>query len=145
MNILRSKHPNGLILVLNLGSSSLKFSLIHSISLEKEKSGSITLNLEGAIQAVMEWVNESAIIAIGYRVVQGGPNHISPELVSEKLLLDLEAYIYLAPNHLPDEIKLIKAFIQAYIGIPHFACFEDRKSTRLNSSHSTLSRMPSSA
>ena len=124
MNKLRSRHPNGQILVLNLGSSSLKFSLIHSISLEKEKSGSTTLNLEGAIQAVMEWVNESAIIAIGYRVVQGGPSHISPELVNEKLLVDLEAYVYLAPNHLPDEIKLIRAFTQAYIGIPHFACFD---------------------
>ena len=84
MKILRSKHLNGQILVLNLGSSSLKFSLIHSISLEKEKSGSITLNLEDAIQAVMEWINEDTIIAIGYRVVQGGSNHISPELVSEK-------------------------------------------------------------
>ena len=29
--------------------------------------------------------------------------------------------------------------------LPHFKYKEDRKSTRLNSSHSTLSRMPSSA
>ena len=150
MNILRSRYPNGQILVLNLGSSSLKFSLIHSISLEKEKSGSITgigsseavmeilpkesghstkkvfmnLNLQGAIQELIEWVNEGAIIAIGYRVVQGGPSHISPELVNETLLVDLEAYVYLAPNHLPDEIKLIRAFTHAYIDIPHFACFD---------------------
>ena len=154
MTILKSKASNGLILVLNLGSSSLKFSIIHQISLERKYTGQViginskeviltinsdessyqfkkiftALDLQGCMQSIIEWMDEeidrTKIAAIGYRVVQGGPRHINPERVSEKLLKDLESYIYLAPNHLPDEIRLMRTFRNAFIGIPHFACFD---------------------
>jgi acetate kinase len=152
MNKLKSIKQNGLVLVLNFGSSSLKFCLFHFISLEKEFMGSITgigskkgmmetsgngklykkvfvnLDLETATKELKAWVEEniesSRIVAVGYRVVQGGPKHISPELICEKMLTELETYIYLAPNHLPDEIRLIRAFRNEFIGIPHLACFD---------------------
>lgn len=154
MNKLKSKSHNGLVLVLNLGSSSLKFSLIHFISLEKENEGSITgintkeaflqitstkngslikrvlknLDLETSIQELTGWLSDyidrSRIIAVGYRIVQGGAKHSRPERICEKLLQELETYLYLAPNHLPDEIKLIRALKNELIGIPHYACFD---------------------
>jgi len=151
---LKSNLKKGLLLVLNLGSSSLKFSLFHSDSLETECNGLVEgmytsetimeitgngskrlikklfkgLDFEICLVELVNWLEESPyrakITAIGYRVVQGGPKHITPEKVTSSLLADLETYIYLAPNHLPDEIKLIRYFRNAFIGIPHFACFD---------------------
>jgi acetate kinase len=152
--LLKWQKPNGLILALNLGSSSLKFNLVRFGSLEKEYVGSITgigedqgtleisskenrqlikktflyPALDTAIKMLMEWIssqiNKSEILAIGYRLVQGGPLHVSPEKITEKLLIDLSLYRYLAPNHLPNELKLLDTFGKAYIGIPHIACFD---------------------
>lgn len=154
MSLLNSKLNKGLLLVLNLGSSSLKFSLVHSFSLEKECIGSIVgmytketvmeiscnestrlvkkifkgLEIEACFGALVNWLEESrystTIIGVGYRVVQGGPKHIAPETVNAKLLNDLETYVYLAPNHLPNEIKLMRAFGNEFSTVPHIACFD---------------------
>ncbi|RZJ78187.1 MAG: acetate/propionate family kinase [Flavobacterium sp.] len=81
-----------------------------------------------AINEIIKWVDEisarTQIVAVAYRVVQGGPSHLAPEKINLKLIADLENYIYLAPNHLPAEIELIRQFRRAYIGIPHIACFD---------------------
>lgn len=142
------------MLVLNLGSSSLKFSLVNRLTLEPQYKGSVknmyspqTLieitngenlglvnkifdghELESCIAEIVNWIDKSLdrtkIIALGYRVVQGGPGHIMPQAVDANLLEDLETYIYLAPNHLPKEIKLMKAFGIEFQTIPHIACFD---------------------
>lgn len=149
-----SKFSKDLILVLNLGSSSLKFSIFHQVSLERKYNGELigldsgevvmsihadekeyqfkkilfSVDINGCMQSIIEWMDEeidsTEIAAIGYRVVQGGPKHIHPERINEKMLKDLESYVYLAPNHLPDEIKLMRTFRNTFIGIPHFACFD---------------------
>ena len=62
--------------------------------------------------------------AISHRLVQGGPDHRKPELINEQLLKTLDQFVYLAPNHLPDELKTIKAFQAAFPGIPQVACFD---------------------
>jgi acetate kinase len=144
----------GLILVLNLGSSSLKFSLINIVSLKKEWVGFINeigtnkallqinnfhnkqiikkefddLGLENAFKQITSWLDDHEfrydIKAIGYRVVLGGQKYIMPQQVSEELLKDLEFLTYLAPNHLPDEIFLMRFFRKTYIGIAHVVCFD---------------------
>lgn len=144
----------GYILVLNSGSSSLKFSLYHQHSLELEWSGSITgignkqakllisdpagklllskkasyLNLEIAAAELINRLDSLSarfpIQYIGYRLVQGGPMHRVPEVINEDLIKVLESYIYLAPNHLPAEIQLIRIFRQSYKKAVHIACFD---------------------
>ena len=47
-----------------------------------------------------------------------------------------------------DELEIVELCLEGFKAAIHIACFfdlEDRKSTRLNSSHSGESRMPSSA
>ncbi|MBC8988048.1 acetate/propionate family kinase [Pedobacter sp. N36a] len=142
------------ILVLNSGSSSLKFSLYHQHSLELEWSGSITgigdkqakllisdpagklllskkasyLNLEIAAAELINRLDSLSarfpIQHIGYRLVQGGPMHRMPEVINEDLIKVLESYTYLAPNHLPKEIQLIRIFQQSYQKAIHIACFD---------------------
>ncbi|ALL07059.1 hypothetical protein AQ505_17145 [Pedobacter sp. PACM 27299] len=61
---------------------------------------------------------------IGYRLVQGGPIHRMPEVINEDLIKVLESYTYLAPNHLPEEIQLIRIFRESYQKAIHIACFD---------------------
>ena len=55
---------------------------------------------------------------------------------------DMVRLIERLPKRLRDDLGLYDAMLMFYRGI---IAFEDRKSTRLNSSHALLSRMPSSA
>jgi acetate kinase len=142
------------ILSLNGGSSSLKFSLYHADStlLEwvgaierigeekarfeiKDRTGKILESREihypdfaAAVHDLLEWLKNKQgaypLLAIGHRLVQGGPDHRKPMIVTGELLASLEKLIYLAPNHLPDEINTIKAFQSAYPGVQQIACFD---------------------
>ncbi len=149
-----ANRSNAYILSINCGSSSLKFSLYHSVSAVLELTGNISrigdekANLEikdslghvidsrtthykdfnAGVKDVIEWLKSSGaqypIDAIGHRLVQGGPKHRKPEIITAQLLTDLRQYIYLAPNHLPDEISTIQAFQSAYPEVQQIACFD---------------------
>lgn len=142
------------ILIINGGSSSLKFSLfkiidtgltlsgvINNIGESKchfkatDKNGKVILdrpaknaNQKSAAKSLINYLKSEKyyanVTAIGHRIVQGGPNHREPLIITNELLESLEQLIYLAPNHLPGELKTIKAFQIAFPGIPQIACFD---------------------
>ncbi|UKT64744.1 acetate/propionate family kinase [Pedobacter mucosus] len=142
------------ILVLNSGSSSLKFAVYHQATGHRQWSGVIKgigrpmgtmdltdshgdstalkkeyyRNIEDAAVAIIRWLKENKkhclISAIGYRLVQGGAAHRRPEIITEKLLEDLKELIFLAPNHLPDELRLINTFLMEFSALKHVACFD---------------------
>ena len=148
------KGPEKFILTLNCGSSSLKFGLYAVNSLSPELSGAITHiattvgtfrikdkdekilknNLkfynsqEAAIKEVLNWIkvnqNTYPIAAIGHRLVLGGPHRHHTELVTDELIAGLNNYIYLAPNHLPEEISAIKLFREAFQDLPQIVCYD---------------------
>lgn len=141
------------ILVINGGSSSLKFSLYHTASFHVELSGAVShigsshsvmkiisgdnslfesassdykTVVDGA-KALISWLNGQQhfiIAAIGHRLVQGGSAHRKPEIITAKVLKELQEFIYLAPNHLPDEIKTIQTFTSAFPDVPQVACYD---------------------
>lgn len=148
------KRQGEFILTLNCGSSSLKFSLYDVNSLSLELSGAITHiattvgtfktkdkddkvlkkdlkfynSLDAAIKEVLNWLKENKnkypLAAIGHRLVLGGPRRHDTELVTDELIAELNNYIYLAPNHLPEEITAIKLFRDAFEGMPQVVCYD---------------------
>jgi len=142
------------ILTVNCGSSSLKFSLYEAGSLQMQCCGAVgdigedrayfeVRNRENeliektrapcrtpadAVKAVISWLGSNrarfTIAAIGHRLVQGGPVHRHPEIVTQELLSTLNSFFYLAPNHLPDEVQAIRSFQSAFADIPQIACFD---------------------
>jgi len=142
------------ILALNCGSSSLKFGLFNAQSLEQTLSGKVAskglvgwdFKINGrdgevlvnypiagqdsyaAVDEVINWFQSNKqlypLAAIGHRMVQGGPDHRKPELIGEALLKSLDQQVYLAPNHLPTEIAVVKTVIKSFPGIPQVACFD---------------------
>ena len=63
-------------------------------------------------------------VAVGHRVVHGGPDHTAPELVDAPLLDDLRRLVAFAPLHLPSAIQGIEAVTARFPGLPQVACFD---------------------
>ncbi len=67
---------------------------------------------------------EQRLDAVGHRVVHGGVKYCQPCLITPEVLLGLDEIVRLAPEHLPHELKAIRAVQQHYAGLPQVACFD---------------------
>jgi acetate kinase len=146
-----------LILVLNSGSSSLKFGMYYRVSDSDElplltgsaegigrSSGalhirsadgkplvtreSILESQSGALAAVATAIREhvhTAPVAVGHRVVHGGPNLRDHQLITPHLLDQLRAAAHFAPLHIPQALALIASAQSIFPAAAHYACFDD--------------------
>jgi acetate kinase len=145
-------------LVLNAGSSSLKFCIyrrpggeawrleargqLEGIGSHPElsaKDGADAVLIEqkldatvrdgrSALDALTAWIRSryggARVLAVGHRVVHGGPNHARPTLVTPQLLADLRELIPLAPLHQPHNLAAIEAVAELRPDVPQVACFD---------------------
>jgi acetate kinase len=120
------------VLVLNAGSSSLKFQLIAT-----EKAGEERVlargkreRLEGegahakAIEGVLAELNGVTIEAVGHRVVHGGTHFSDAALITAETRAAIEACVPLAPLHNPANLAGIDAAQDALPDVPHVAVFD---------------------
>lgn len=63
-------------------------------------------------------------IAIGHRVVHGGPDYDRPVRVDQNVLTRLERYIPLAPLHQPYNLAPIRSILTRFPNLPQIACFD---------------------
>ncbi len=63
-------------------------------------------------------------IAIGHRIVHGGPRLREHQQITPAVLEQLQAATPFAPLHLPEALQLIAQAEQLFPGIPQFACFD---------------------
>jgi acetate kinase len=141
----------GAILVLNAGSSSVKFSL-YSAALEPGSSGQVEgigtaprLRVKGepdksfttaevpdhagAIRVMHAWLaahqaGEHDLAAVGHRVVHGGVTYAAPVRIDAQVMPALEALVPLAPLHQPHALAAIRAVTAAVPDLPQYACFD---------------------
>ncbi len=81
-----------------------------------------------AIQFLMNWLEKNdeltTLIAIGHRVVHGGPLYNQPELITLEMIKNLKSISPFDPEHLPVEILIMKSFFQRFPDLPQVACFD---------------------
>jgi acetate kinase len=86
------------------------------------------LDHNAAMAVILGWLKDvgyaSGIVAVGHRVVHGGPDLSAPMLIDEAVLATLRKLIPLAPLHQPHNIAGIEAAIRAFPGKPQVACFD---------------------
>ncbi len=147
--------PDGFILTINAGSSSLKFALFRTSNApERELAGKFErIGLpEGKLTVIDLAANKrqersfqapthiacvpllaemlkhkadvSAVLAVGHRVVHGGPRYTETQVVDAAMLEELRRIRSFDPDHLPAELALVKHFTQSYPGVPQVACFD---------------------
>lgn len=119
------------LLVLNAGSSTLKFA-VH----EKDSAGSWQAADRGqvvgtgsaALGALLDRLRTSLdgarIRAVGHRVVHGGPRHTGPVVITPEVLAELRGLAVLAPLHQPHSLAAIDALAERLPGVPQVACFD---------------------
>ena len=142
------------ILVINSGSSSLKYQLIDMSSEETlasglierigegsghatHKAGGVTVEHEAQVPdhtaacAVMRAdfdehgpSLESELVAIGHRVVHGGSRFFEPTLIDAEVKAAIDELSELAPLHNPGALQGIDAAERSFPGLPMVAVFD---------------------
>lgn len=142
------------ILVINAGSSSIKFA-VFSEEMETKKlyrgivdhisiapdiviydtSKKVVLSrvlsstdYEQIVTELITSINlclkDFTIIAVGHRVVHGGVHYLQPILINDVVIDDLTKLIPLAPLHQPYNLKIIVALKKLYPNLSQVACFD---------------------
>jgi acetate kinase len=145
----------GTVLVLNSGSSSLKYQLVRpdsgtsvfdgiverigeDTSKAKLRLGETKLERDGrvadheaALRLAFDLVAEAGesladlgLVAVGHRVVHGGPNLYRPTLVDDELVDELRELAPLAPLHNPPAVLGIEVARRLLPDLPHVAVFD---------------------
>ena len=84
-------------------------------------------DLAAAMHHVGTWLREQhkgQLVAVGHRVVDGGPDYTRPVRVDQVVLKDLEQYVPLAPLHQPNNLTPIRTLLERRSGLPQIACFD---------------------
>jgi len=129
---------NGPILVLNCGSSSIKFALFDADADGPPRRARWTGKLDGiggekrpyaaALQEVRATVERQTggvpPAAIAHRVVHGGIKYAAPVRLDAGVLADLKGYIPLAPLHQPYALQAIEVLLAELPNMPQVACFD---------------------
>jgi acetate kinase len=81
-----------------------------------------------AVVLLMDWIlkgfDHKNLVAIGHRIVHGGPAYQEPQKISDEMLLALNTLWNLDPKHLPAEIFFAQQFIKQFPDLPQVACFD---------------------
>ncbi len=126
------------VLVINSGSSSLKYAVVEPDSGSMVADGIVERIGDGpvadhsaALQEAFKQLAESGqpleslgLVAVGHRVVHGGPDLYRPTLVDDALIARLEELAPLAPLHNPPAVLGIRVARAALPDLPHIAVFD---------------------
>src|ERR1700678_4047665 len=150
-----AKKRADLILVLNSGSSPLKFGgsrcglsdeeplLMGSADGIGHSNGALQIrSADGKVLVQRKSVHESqsqalsvlaeaiqvhieaSPVAVGHRVVHGGPRLVRHQIITPQLLHELRSATHFAPLHIPQALKLIASAQSIFPSAVQFACFD---------------------
>jgi acetate kinase len=94
-------------------------------------------DVPAAMRIAGDWLrNELRIdpIAVGHRVVHGGPDYDRPVLVDHGVVARLERFVSLAPLHQPHNLAPIRTILGGFPTLPQVACFD----TAFHRTHSAV-------
>ena len=127
------------VLVLNSGSSSLKYAVVEPDSgtmvadgiVERIGDGPVADHgggTAGGVRAARRircsrWTT-LGLVAVGHRVVHGGRTCTQPTVVDDALIAELEELAPLAPLHNPPAVLGIQVARRALPDLPHVAVFD---------------------
>jgi acetate kinase len=84
-------------------------------------------DLPAAMAIAGGWLRDELRInpmAVGHRVVHGGPDHDRPVLIDHGVVARLERFIALAPLHQPHNLAPIRSLLANFPALPQVACFD---------------------
>ncbi|WP_234996357.1 acetate/propionate family kinase [Demequina sp. NBRC 110054] len=131
----------GIALVLNCGSSSVKYQVVDTTKEEPLASGIVERVTDHgvAIHEIIDvlgkpdsGVDLSALTVVGHRVVQGGEEFSAPTIIDDEVERGIAKLSVLAPLHNPGHVAGISAARAQFPNIPHVAVFDTAFHTTLS-------------
>jgi acetate kinase len=81
-----------------------------------------------ALTGLIDWLGRNGelrpLVAVGHRLVHGGPEYSAPRLIDDAMMAAIQQFIPFAPNHLPQALAAIDATREALPDLPEVACFD---------------------
>jgi acetate kinase len=74
--------------------------------------------------ALAEHASTDHLVAVGHRIVHGGPHYSQPQWVSTELVAALRDLAPMDPNHMPHALAGIEYVGEKYPALPQAACFD---------------------
>ncbi|MEH6593693.1 MAG: acetate/propionate family kinase, partial [Halioglobus sp.] len=142
------------VLVINCGSSSVKFAVIiadtgatiaegiaerlfsnaavfkptlgqhHEPKRQLQGNAAHGEGMQAIVQFIREQGLDDKLVAVGHRVVHGGEAFAESVRIDEEVLAAIDAHRHLAPLHNPANLKGIEAAREAFPELPHIAVFD---------------------
>jgi acetate kinase len=84
-------------------------------------------DVSAAIMTAGAWLRDElrlSPIAVGHRVVHGGPDYDRPVLIDHGVIAKLERFTMLAPLHQPHNLAPIRSMLANFPSLPQVACFD---------------------
>lgn len=84
-------------------------------------------DVPAAMAVTGAWLRDELRIepmAVGHRVVHGGPDYEQPILIDHGVVSRLERYVALAPLHQPHNLSPIRSLLKNFPSLPQVACFD---------------------
>lgn len=124
-----------LVLVINSGSSSLKYQVRHTTTGEVLLSGLVerigesgvpdhAAALEQVEAHLHEVLGDTQVDAVGHRVVHGGERFTAPAVITFEVARAIERLAPLAPLHNPAAAMGIRAILEKWPKMPQVAVFD---------------------
>lgn len=128
----------GLVLVLNSGSSSIKFQLVDPVAGTAPLSGLVeqigepdspVVDHAAGLrlihrQLIDSGIDLAAVRAVGHRVVHGGNLFSAPTLITDEVVAEVARLSDLAPLHNPANVVGIEVARKDFPAVPHVAVFD---------------------
>jgi acetate kinase len=109
----------------------------NSLLTDKSYTSDEVADVPAAIAIVASWLRETQrvdLLAVGHRVVHGGPKYDRPVIIDQAVVATLEQYESLAPLHQPNNLAPIRALLKSRPKLLQVACFD----TAFHHGHSTI-------
>jgi acetate kinase len=132
--------PDRTVLVLNPGSSSLKYQLIqpdsgrsvdHGVIERIGEPSSPVADYDAALRMAFDQLSSAGIdlkacglVAVGYRVVHGGTTFYRPTVIDDTVITNIKSVSVLAPLHNPPAVQGIEVARKLLPDVPHVAVFD---------------------
>lgn len=138
---------NTYIVTVNAGSSSVKLACFEAAGVQKKFEAAVEnigpgaqLTDSGATRptnapdhhaaaaVLADWLaarlGGARIVAVGHRIVHGGPNYMDPCEATPETLAHLHQFAAFDPEHLPIELALVKTFQTTWPHARQVLCFD---------------------
>jgi len=121
------------VLVINCGSSSIKYQLLDPLTQTRSYTGKIERIGESgsdydshttALQQIFTQCREHKFDAIGHRIVHGGERYIDAVVIDDEVLREIDARSVDAPLHNPFNLEAVRLAMQNWPDLPHVAVFD---------------------